>query len=178
MTARAGTTMTARTRLALTAVVVALTVADLGLKAWAERSLGDNDLVDLGPIQLRLTHNPGVAFGLGDILPAAVVLTATGLIIAAIAVVAWRTVDNTPLAAALGVILAGAIGNFTDRAADGVVTDYLHTGWFPTFNGADILITLGAAALLFIGFRTEPDAHDNPPAADPATPPKPPRAEP
>ena len=31
--------------------------------------------------------------------------------------------------------------NLADRAADGVVTDYLHTGWFPTFNGADVFIT-------------------------------------
>ena len=58
---------------------------------------------------------------------------------------------------AMACILAGAIGNLVDRIADGVVTDYLHTGWFPTFNLADILITFGAAALLWGTIRdTQP----------------------
>jgi signal peptidase II len=66
-------------------------------------------------------------------LPAGVVLAVTGLMVA--------------------VILGGAISNLADRAADGLVTDYLHTGWFPTFNGADVLITVGAAALLLTAMR-------------------------
>lgn len=142
-----------RTRLALAIVVVALTALDLALKAWAENTLGRNNAIDLGVIDLRLTHNPGVAFGLGQALPAGILLTITGIIIAAIAAVAWRTADDPALATAVGVILAGAAGNFIDRSVDGVVTDYLHTGWFPTFNGADTLITLGAGALLLLTVR-------------------------
>jgi signal peptidase II len=53
------------------------------------------------------------------------------------------------------VVLAGASGNLIDRAADGVVTDYLHAGWFPTFNGADVLLTLGAIALVLASLRAE-----------------------
>jgi signal peptidase II len=53
----------------------------------------------------------------------------------------------------LAAILAGALANLIDRAADGVVTDYLHTGWFPTFNLADTLITLGAALLVLVTLR-------------------------
>ncbi|GAB3197491.1 hypothetical protein GCM10027062_09280 [Nocardioides hungaricus] len=30
-----------------------------------------------------------------------------------------------------------------DRARDGVVTDYLHTGWWPTFNLADTFLVTG-----------------------------------
>ena len=29
-----------------------------------------------------------------------------------------------------------------------MVTDYLHTGWWPTFNLADTFIVLGATALI------------------------------
>lgn len=42
--------------------------------------------------------------------------------------------------------------------ADGVVTDYLHTGWFPTFNLADVFITVGAAALVLGGVRKTTDS--------------------
>ena len=34
---------------------------------------------------------------------------------------------------------------------DGVVTDYLHTGWWPTFNLADTAIVVGALLLVLTG---------------------------
>ena len=48
----------------------------------------------------------------------------------------------------LASVLAGAIANLVDRLDDGVVTDYLHSGWWPTFNLADVFITIGAVAVL------------------------------
>nr|WP_033387312.1 signal peptidase II [Sporichthya polymorpha] len=139
------------------ATVAVLVALDLGIKAWAERDLADERSVDLGVIQLRLTFNPGVSFGLGDGLPSWLVLTVTGLLIAALATFSWRfsRAAPMPVAVALAVVLAGAVANFLDRAADGKVTDYLHTGWFPTFNGADIYITLGAIALGLAMLRAE-----------------------
>lgn len=146
-----------RARLVLVAVALGLAALDLGLKVWAEGGLAAGRAVDLGVIELRLAFNPGVAFSLGDTLPAWVVLTATGLIITALAVFAWRSArtGTLPTRLALAVILAGALSNFVDRAADGVVTDYLHTGWFPTFNGADVLITLGAITLILATAHAE-----------------------
>ena len=41
----------------------------------------------------------------------------------------------------------GAFANVIDRARDGVVTDYLHTDWWPTFNLADAFISVGAGHL-------------------------------
>jgi signal peptidase II len=49
---------------------------------------------------------------------------------------------------ALAAILGGAAANVIDRVPDGLVTDYLHTGWWPTFNLADTFIVLGAIALV------------------------------
>ena len=76
----------------------------------------------------------------------------TGLMVAVLAVFAWQSAGTgSPWSGlAVAVILGGAISNLADRAADGVVTDYLHTGWFPTFNGADVFITgwRGRAVLL------------------------------
>ncbi len=138
-------------------MVAVLAALDLGLKAWAERGLTGDRSVDLPVIQLRLAHNPGIAFSLGDALPAAVLLTGIGAIILALAIATWRATRHTislpwpPLA----VILAGAIANFLDRATDGVVTDYLHTGWWPTFNLADTYIICGAAVLVLLSLRPE-----------------------
>lgn len=144
-----------RARAALVITVTLLAVLDLGLKAWAGTALADGRTVDLGPVQLRLGFNSGVAFSLGADLPAGVVLGVTGLIIVALAIFAWRATRTATLPArlALAAVLAGAVANLLDRAGDGMVTDYLHTGWFPTFNLADVFITTGAVALVLISLR-------------------------
>ncbi|MCC3318406.1 signal peptidase II [Nocardia africana] len=145
----------ARARLAAVAVVAVLAALDLGLKAWAERGLTAGRIVELPVVGLRLAHNPGIAFSLGDTLPAAVLLTGIGAIITGITVLTWRATGPGSSMAwpPLAVILAGAIANFADRVGDGVVTDYLHTGWWPTFNLADTYITCGALALAVLALR-------------------------
>lgn len=143
-----------RTRLALAGTAAVLAATDLALKTWAGRGLADGASVNLGVVELRLGFNSGVAFSLGDTLPSWVVIAATALITAGLAVVVWRSARTAPVpaAAALSVVLAGSVANLADRAADGVVTDYLHTGWFPTFNLADVYITVGAVsfAVLYV----------------------------
>ncbi len=56
------------------------------------------------------------------------------------------------LAAALALVIGGAIGNLYDRIAYGHVVDFIHIHWeehyFPAFNIADSAITLGAIMLL------------------------------
>ncbi|RPF27158.1 signal peptidase II [Georgenia muralis] len=160
--APARTARVARARIALAVTVALLAAVDLSLKAWAGGALADGQTVDLGPLQLRLVFNSGVAFSLGATLPAGVVLGVTGLIIVALAVFAWWATRTATLPArlALAAILAGAVANLLDRAADGVVTDYLHTGWFPTFNLADVFITAGAAALVLVSLTGSDRAED------------------
>jgi thioredoxin len=111
-------------------LAILLAALDLGLKAWADSRLA-GDSIDLGLIQLQLAYNPGVAFSVGDALPGWVVITGTGLITLGVAVFAWRAAPTTGRLqrVALAAILAGAAANLLDRSGDGVVTDYLHTGW-------------------------------------------------
>ncbi|MFT3905812.1 MAG: signal peptidase II [Steroidobacteraceae bacterium] len=56
------------------------------------------------------------------------------------------------LAAALAMILSGAIGNLIDRMRLGYVNDFVQVHWgehyFPAFNVADSAITVGAILLL------------------------------
>ncbi|MBK0868695.1 signal peptidase II [Saccharopolyspora sp. HNM0986] len=136
----------------LTATIVGIVVAATGA---TEAALADGRSIDLALLHLRLTYNSGVAFSLGAGLPVGVVLTATVLIIAGVATYAWRSTPTTPMPGRIGLaaILAGALSNLLDRATDGVVTDYVHTGWFPTFNLADTLITLGAVVLILTALR-------------------------
>jgi signal peptidase II len=156
-TDQAGRRRTRRARLALAAGAVALVATDLAVKALAQKELAAGRTVDLGILDLRLGYNSGAAFSLGAGLPSWLVIAVTALITAGVAVFAWRVaIDSTvPMLIGLSGVLAGAVGNLVDRAGDGVVTDYLHTGWWPTFNLADVFITLGAATVLIATLRSE-----------------------
>ena len=61
------------------------------------------------------------------------------------------------VAAALGLLIGGALGNVLDRLRHGAVTDFLdfHLGAYhwPAFNLADVAIVSGVALLLLDGFR-------------------------
>lgn len=145
------------------ALAAALAVLDLAVKAAAERALATT-AVDLGAMQLRLAYNRGMAFGLGAALPGAVVLVLTAALTVGLAVYLWRETATSPrlISAALAVVLAGAAANLVDRAGDGVVTDYLHTGWWPTFNLADVFIVTAGVVVALVGLgpttTTPPDA--------------------
>ena len=56
------------------------------------------------------------------------------------------------LALALSFILGGALGNLMDRVSQGYVVDFFvifyHPYYFPAFNIADILISLGAVLMV------------------------------
>jgi len=62
------------------------------------------------------------------------------------------------LAAALALVLGGALGNLVDRVLLGHVVDFIlvhwqHRWYFPAFNVADAAITLGAMLLALDMFR-------------------------
>ena len=88
---------------------------------------------------------------------------------------------QTAMKWALPLVLGGAIGNLVDRVRLGYVVDFIHAHWrdkahWPTFNVADIAITVGIGLMVveyIIGARTEaqakPRAKAEPaPAAEPA----------
>ena len=141
-------------RALLLGAAAAVAGIDLAAKAWAKRSLPPGG-IEAGPVDLRLAYNSGVAFSAGADAPAALVLTVTAVVTAAVAVFAWRAAprgSRTHLAA-IALLLGGAVANLVDRAGDGVVTDYLHTGWWPTFNLADTAIITAAILLAMTSWR-------------------------
>jgi signal peptidase II len=134
-------------------------MADQASKAWAVKTLrfGEERVLIRGFFQFIYTENPGIAFGQ---------LQETGsfgrwffIVLAALAAVAvfyyfMRTPRNDDrVLGACALLLAGILGNLTDRVRLGYVVDFivLHAGDYhwPTFNIADASITIGALLLAY-----------------------------
>jgi signal peptidase II len=139
-------------------------LVDRFTKLWAERALAGRPPVTVipGVLQLNYTTNSGGAFGLGQSAPW-VFAAATILVAAAIVASSFR-LRNGPTALALGLILGGAFGNLTDRAArgdgllSGRVVDFIDFHVWPVFNVADSAIVIGAVLLALSGIRREREA--------------------
>ncbi len=130
-----------RTRLAIGLSLAALVLAaDIGSKYWILHVLdlpSRGDVPLLPPLlDLAMVWNHGVTFGL----------------------LLWlRRAENLAVAASIGAIAGGALGNVADRIRYGMVVDFIHVHWgafdpFPfVFNLGDSAIVLGVAALLVEG---------------------------
>ncbi len=141
---------TNRWRLLLAGTVLLLaTTSDLVAKELAETRLAGAP-VTLGPLELRLGFNPGVAFSLGDDLPSWLIKSVTATMTTALVLLLARSCRSAGPLERLGLALlsGGALGNLIDRWVDRQVTDYFHTGWWPTFNLADVWICAGVALLV------------------------------
>lgn len=137
-----------------TALVVA---ADLSTKMWASSQLRQRSIDLPGPVDLQLAHNRGVAFSAFESAPLALILLVTGTVTVVLAVAAWR--HGIPALPA-GFMLGGAIGNIVDRIEGGSVVDLLHTGWWPTFNLADVSLNIGIGLFLLISFGRDRASED------------------
>ena len=125
-------------------------IAD-GISKWLAAALLDGQAVRLaGLLELRCTHNTGMALGVFAGQRWAAML----LPLAAIACgwVLMRRYRSTPFTqAACGLILGGFIGNYGQRLFSGSVLDMIYFPWLPWFvcNIADICICFGVALLAF-----------------------------
>jgi signal peptidase II len=118
--------------------------------------LGSGDVVTLTPFcDLVLAMNRGISYGLlpQDSELGRWILVMVNLAAAAFFVFWLRRVRTGLLAAALGLLVGGALGNAIDRAAYGAVVDFisLHAlGWrWYVFNIADAAIVAGVIGLLY-----------------------------
>lgn len=147
----------------LTAVVVV--VVDQLTKLWVLDLLGSQEgtyvpvVGDL--LWLRMVHNRGAAFGLGQ---NASYLFALAAIAVAVGIVLYsRKLSSAPwiLRVALGLELGGAIGNLVDRLRLGYVVDFIDVRLWPyVFNVSDAAITIGVVLLLFT-LLLEPREHNS-----------------
>ena len=143
----------------LSLLVVAL---DQGSKQLAEATLQLHERVPLLPFfNLTLAYNEGAAFSfLGDQggwqrwLFTGLAIGVTGVLLVWLHRLRAR---ERLLAAALALIVGGAVGNLIDRVLWGHVIDFLdlyYRQWhWPAFNLADSAIVLGMGLFLLDGLR-------------------------
>jgi signal peptidase II len=139
-------------------VAAAVVALDQATKWWAVRALADGPVEVVGSnVRLALTRNRGGAFSLFSGSGTTVAVLAAVLVV--ILVRMARHEDDAVTGVALAVLLGGALGNLTDRLVRepgplrGAVVDFVDLGAWPTFNVADIAVTVGAALLLLWGWR-------------------------
>jgi signal peptidase II len=139
-----------RTALAAAGVAAAVVVLDQAAKEVVRSGveLGERHDLVLG-IKLVNVRNTGIAFGL---LADGGALLVVGTAVALLALV-FFFVTHTGRALVwlpTGLLLGGAIGNLIDRALEGSVTDFVKLPHFPAFNVADMAITIGVIALIYV----------------------------
>jgi signal peptidase II len=150
---------------ALTLAIAALMFGlDQTVKWWLLHAvqLADHSPVVLLPVfDLTLTWNRGISYGMfrSDTQG---VLVAIGVVLS---LALWLWASRTPkrlTAAAIGLIIGGALSNALDRLVYGAVADFFHFhvgsfSWY-VFNPADVGIVAGAALLLYESYQGRPAA--------------------
>lgn len=133
------------------AVAGVAAVVDWAAKAFAVVMLEDGPVRLGSVVTLRLGRNPGVAFSLGDRLPGPLLITLTAVATVVLAVIATRGLLGPWWVA--GLVLGGAAANLGDRILGGSVVDFIDLGWWPSFNLADVWLTVGCALLVLTSAR-------------------------
>ena len=171
------------------AVVFALSstvmlVLDQASKAWVRANLSVHDERPIIANFLSIAHakNPGAAFSaLADFKYRYIVFYAFTAIAVGVLIQGYRQLrDNDRFqGTAMGLILAGALGNFIDRVMSGEVTDMVkvyagaepykswaiqyspyHSNVYPIWNVADaaIVVGVGMFALSYLFEKDKPEA--------------------
>lgn len=143
-----------------------LYLADQASKAWAVKTLrfGEDRIVIRGFLQFAYTENPGIAFGQlqegGSFARWFFVALAAAATVAVLYYFMKTPRNDDRVLGACALLLAGILGNLTDRIRLGYVVDFIvmHAGDYhwPTFNVADASICIGAVLLmldLFFGHK-------------------------
>jgi signal peptidase II len=133
-------------------------LVDQTSKAWAIRRLRFKDVsVIPGIFDFAYAENPGIAFGQlqeGGAFGRWFFVVLAGAAALAVLFYLFRTPRNDDrMLGACALLLAGIVGNLTDRVRLGFVIDFiqLHAGQYhwPTFNVADASISIGALLLAY-----------------------------
>jgi signal peptidase II len=133
--------------LAACGLIVAL---DQGTKALATSLVDRGDQVEVLPfLAFENVRNKGVAFGLGGDISAALIGVTIILLAGLLVFLAARGDHGWHVWLPAALLLGGALGNLADRVRDGAVIDFIDLPLWPTFNLADVAITLGVVLLLF-----------------------------
>lgn len=145
-------------KLAYLAAALGVFLLDQASKAWARNSLRFGDSVTVIPDFLNFIYaeNTGVAFSQlqnGGEFGRWMLSSLAALAALAVLYYFWRTPKtHDRVLSACALLLAGIVGNLTDRVRLGFVIDFIDVqfgSWhYPTFNVADAAICIGAGLLI------------------------------
>lgn len=156
--------------------VIFHTANQKGFQLVAQFKVDDEGKVILNKDGQAIPHvNQGALFGFLREQKEIANLGFAGIsLLAALGIIGWSTTATTSrdawLCAALGLILAGTLGNFYDRIVFHGVRDFLHWNYlydWPVFNIADVCLVCGAGLLLlqaFFGGNSAPVSSSTSPA--------------
>ena len=137
---------------------IGIYLMDQASKAWAVRRVRFRDVTVIpGILDFSYAENPGIAFGQlqeGGAFGRWFFVVLAGAAAVAVFIYFIRTVrTDDRVLGACALLLAGILGNLTDRVRLGFVIDFiqLHAGQYhwPTFNVADASISFGALLLAY-----------------------------
>lgn len=131
------------------AVAVVAVIVDQVSKGIVRGEIDPGESIELlAGVEIVRGSNSGIAFGLlSDTGPAVLVIAAVAF--ALLLGIFLVNAERPGLWLPVGLLAGGAIGNLIDRVREGAVTDFINPPNWPTFNLADVEITIGA--LLLIG---------------------------
>lgn len=134
-------------------------LVDQSTKAWAVRALrfGNDRTIISGFFDLVYAENNGIAFGqlqgAGSFGRWFFAVLAAAAALAVFYYFIRTPRDDDRVLGACALLLAGIVGNLTDRARLGHVIDFIdihvRSSHWPTFNIADASITIGALLLAY-----------------------------
>jgi signal peptidase II len=123
-------------------------------------------------LELHTSQNTGALWGLGAALPGSSLIFAGLSVVAAIVICYYLfflgAAASRVLTVALGLIMAGALGNCYDRLVFGHVRDFVHfhvdaIGFdWAIFNFADNMLVVGAITLVLYALRPEKSTSERP----------------
>ena len=130
-------------------------------------------------LELQTSYNTGALWGFMRAVPHSSLIFAVLSILAAVGICYWLFVlgaaADRRLTIALGLIMAGALGNCYDRLAFGHVRDFVHLHVdairfdCAIFNFADNMLVVGAVALVLLALRPDTEEAAETSKAEPAT---------
>lgn len=108
-----------------------------------------------GLLRLQLIRNPGAAFSMGENFTVVLTVIALGALVGVLGFLVPRA-RHRGWVVAMGLLLAGILGNLTDRLfrppapLHGHVIDFLQLPNFAIFNVADMCITFAAVLIVWL----------------------------
>ena len=140
----------ARTPLAAAATAAGVVALDQLSKAIVRGELALGERRDLlAGVDLVHVRNSGIAFGfLSD--GGALLIVGGAFALLALLVFFVTHTGRALVWLPTGLLLGGAVGNLIDRARVGSVTDFVKLPYWPAFNVADMAITFGVLALIYV----------------------------